>query len=129
MRVGLLMMAFAALVVSIDARDETRPARLAQSGPLPTAAVNPRLGAPPPGGRLGEPIPQPGAVAPDVGAVPVDPTRVGQPPANPVGRPPVDAVGRPPVNAVPPPAAGAVPPATGAAPPTGAVAPPAAVGR
>ena len=132
MRVGLLMIAFAALIVSLDAREDARPMRLAQSGPLPTAALNPRLGTAPPGGHLGETMRQPGAVAPDVGAVPVDPTRLGQPPVNAIPNPAGAAAGAvPPPGAVAPPAAGVVPPAVapGAAPVTGGIAPPAAGAR
>jgi hypothetical protein len=101
--------------------------QLAQTGPLPTSVVNPGLGAPPPGGHLGETgratgvVPQAGDAVQGNAAA-----RVGTLNADHVGVPPVNPVPNPPGAAVPPPALGAVPPAIGAVPPaTGAVPPPA----
>jgi hypothetical protein len=103
---------------------------LAQNvGPVPTPALNPRLGAPPPGGHLGERAgnefkAQPGSpgVEGDAGVA----TRLGNPAAGGLGTMNGDRLGAPPVGAVPNAAAGAVaPPAAGAVapPPAGAVAP------
>lgn len=101
---------------------------LAQTGPLPTAAVNPPLGAPPPGGHLDETMPRPGAVVPNPRGAVVQPGTEAETGGH-LGTPPVAAVPNaatgavaPPARAVPnaatqaapavpPPAAGAVPPA------------------
>jgi hypothetical protein len=143
MRTDLMLIAVAALATSAGALVPTPSAdqalegdRSAQAvGPLPSPAVNPRLGTEPPGGSLRDRGAGPGTTgrAPD----PVDPRpadrrvdpaevpggRDGVVPANPAGRVgTIDGghLGAPAVNAVPDAPAGAVPP-----PPTGAV-PPAA---
>ena len=120
------MIAAAAVALSTVATKPAPDVRLAQTGPLATPVVNPRLGAPPPGGHLGETLRRPGAAVPNgarntvpgsrPGAESTD--RVGTPPAaaNTTGvtgavPPPARAVPDAPTGAVPPPATGAVPPA------------------
>lgn len=126
MRTILLLAAVAALAMTFD-RFVTTPSgqpggeALAQNaGPLPTAAVNPGLGAPPPGGHLGDTpagaaggtIRAPGGMtAPanaraPVGTMPDD--RLGVPGTGAVANPPAAAVPPAPARAVAPPASGAV---------------------
>jgi hypothetical protein len=138
MRTAIMLTAVAVLATSFDrfvttpSSDVAAGTALAQNaGPLPTAAVNPGLGAPPPGGHLGD---APAGAAGGAGRVsggvvaPADPAaRLGTLNEN---RLPAPATGALPnaVGAVPPAAAGAVaPPAAGAVgvPPTGAVTAPA----
>jgi hypothetical protein len=116
---GVAMIGVGAGQLVPSARADGPPAiRLAQGvGPLPSPAVNPRLGEE---RRFTAPA------VPDVATDPAAATgsRDGVVPGNPAGRVgTIDAghVGAPPVNAVPNPPAGAVPP-----PPLGAVPPPAA---
>lgn len=95
-----MLVVCAALTVACAADALLTGRCLAQSGPLPTAALNPRLGAPPPGGHLSETMPRPGVVVPNAGATVQPGTSAG----------PADRLGTPPVAAVPNAATGAVPP-------------------
>jgi hypothetical protein len=143
MRTDLLLIA-AALAVSASSFVTTPNAdqalegdRSAQAvGPLPSPALNPRLGTDPPGGSLRDRGAGPGTTGRPVDPVDprpadrrVDPAEVpggrdGVVPANPAGRlgtmdgghlgaPPANAVPDAPVGAVPPPPTGAVPPPPG----------------
>jgi hypothetical protein len=143
MRAALMLIAVAALGVSFD-KLVTLPSedvgaehgmRLAQSGPIPTAAVNPRLGSAPPGGHLGNttgvsPLqPQAAAGAAQAPANGIDPAdtargRDATLPGNPAGRigtidgahtggPTNGAVDVAPMGAVAPSTAGAVEPPPG----------------
>jgi hypothetical protein len=126
MRVDLVLLGVGALVVGFEAlvpspsdapRREQRVAQIA--GPLPTSALNPRLGSAPPGGRPGSRVDPVGIVRRPDGTVIADPA--GRLPPMNEGR-----LGAPPARAVPPAAVGAVPPAAGSVPPpaAGAVQPP-----
>lgn len=150
MRTYLLLMAVAGVAVSFD-RLVTVPSderaspvahqQVAQNaGPLPTAAVNPRLGAPPAGGHLGSnPDVAPGATrgsaagrnvdnAVDAGSQAISPgapgARLGPMNGNRLGVPPGETV-PPPAGVAPAPGAGAVPAPGGAvgAPPVAPAAP------
>lgn len=138
MRTDLMLIAVAALATSFDrvvktpSTDPDTRVLLAQNvGPLPTPALNPRLGAPPPGGHLGETgRAAAGAHAdavPGSVTVPADPAgRVGAMTGDRLGAPPTDAIAPQGAGRIAPPAAGAVPPpAAGAVqpPPGSAVAP------
>jgi hypothetical protein len=129
-------------LVTTPSSDVAAGTALAQNaGPLPTAAVNPGLGAPPPGGHLGDtPAGAVGGARRANGGVaaPADPAaRLGtmnenRLPAPATGPNAVGGIPPAPAGAVPPAAAGAVaPPAAGAvgAPPAGAVTAPGAATR
>lgn len=145
MRTPIILLGVAMLAVSFD-RLVTTPSAdvvLAQNvGPLPTPALNPRLGGPPPGGnldgnaasRLGEGdtgrLGQAGgalgdragsaldAAATGTAADPALPGgRLGAPPAGTGSGAAVGGVAPPAAGAVPPPAAGAVGAQPGIAPP------------
>ena len=118
MRGDLILLLVAGLALVQFDHEHDGPVQLAQTGPLPTSVVNPGLGAPPPGGHLGETGRATGVLPPNGDVVPGNAApRVGTLNADRVGAPPVNAVPNPPIGAVPPPAMGAVPPpAVGAVP-------------
>ena len=137
MRTVLILIAVASIgtgagyLVPPSRADAPPAVQLAQGvGPLPSPAVNPRLGeerrftapavAPP------DPATDPAAAtgARD-GVVPggAPAARVGTVNEGHIGSPPLDAVPNPPAGAVPPPPAGAVPPPPGSAAGTANVAP------
>ncbi len=126
MRADFVLMGVAALAIGFEAfvptpSEELRGERVAQiAGPLPTPALNPRLGSDPPGGRPGSRVDPAGVVRRPDGTVVADPAGRLVPMNE--GR-----LGAPPAGAVPPAAAHAVPPAAGAVqpPPGSNVAPPA----
>jgi hypothetical protein len=130
MRSDLVFLFVAGLALVQFDHEHDGPMRLAQTGPLPTSALNPRLGVAPPGGHLGDTGRATGVLPPagDVvqGAGSNAAARTGTLNADHVGTPPVHAVPNPPGAAVPPPATGAVPPPMGAVPPPAAHAVPAA---
>lgn len=118
-----------ALAVGLATSTSATERCLAQSGPLPTSVVNPRLGAPPPGGHLDETLPRPGAFVPNAGAGSAPP-RTGGATNDAVGTPPAAVVPNAATGAVPPPARAVPdavtqsgpavpPPAAGAVPPAG----------
>jgi hypothetical protein len=111
MRGDLILLFVAGLALVQFDHEHDGPMQLAQTGPLPTSVVNPGLGAPPPGGHLGETGRATGVVPPAGDVVQGNAAaRVGTLNADHLGTPPVNAVPNPPVAAVPPPAMGAVPP-------------------
>jgi hypothetical protein len=125
MRSDLVLLFVAGLALVQFDHEHDSPMQLVQTGPLPTSVVNPGLGAPPPGGHLGETGRATGVLPPAgnvvQGAQGNAAARTGTLNADHVGTPPVNAVPNAPSAAVPPPAVRAVPP-----PPVGAVPPPAA---
>ncbi len=154
MRTPVMLLVVAMLAVSFDwiVTPPSADVALAQNvGPVPTPALNPRLGAPPPGGhlegraatRLGEggtgrvggtggAVGERAGSALDTpaGGTAVDPAlpggRLGTVNDGRLGAPPVGAVANPRAGAGAPPAAGAIgPPAAGAVGAQPGIAPPA----
>ncbi len=121
MRSDLVFVALVALALVQMDHEGVTTVQLAQTGPVPTSVVNPRLGAPPSGGHLGATTAggvrppasagDPGHAADRVGAM--NGGHLGGPAGNAPSDPPAGAVPPPATGAVVPPAAGAVPPATG----------------
>jgi hypothetical protein len=129
MRTPILLLTVAMFAVCFDrlvTAPSTDVAMAQNAGPVPTAVVNPRLGAPPPGGHLegragsalgenngGALGNRPGSAL-DRGADTVtDPAlpggRLGTMNDGRLGAPPVGAIPNAPTGATAPPAAGAVP--------------------
>ena len=130
MRSDLVLLFVAGLALVQFDHEHDGPMQLAQTGPLPTSVVNPRLGAPPPGGHLGETGSATGVLPPAGNVVPGDRTaRLGVMNGDRLGAPPVNALPNLPGAVVPPPAMGAVPPPAAAVPPPAAGAVPAAPTR
>jgi hypothetical protein len=135
MRTVLMLIAVAVIgvaagqLVPASNADDPAPLVLAQgAGPLPSPAVNPRLGEE---RRFTAPVVPPDAATDPAaaargrdGVVPANPAgRLGTVDEGRLGAPPLNAVPNPPAGAVPAPPAGAVPPTTGGAAGTTNVAP------